>query len=70
MLTIEKGEDRVIYIDEVTRLTGLGRSTIRRYMRTKEFPDCTQISPRKTGWWLSDIVNWVNDRRVTKGGEK
>ena len=60
---------RLLRIHEVTRLTGLSRSSIYKQVRLKNFPDGVKITDRSTAWPSSEIENWIAGRlegRVAK----
>ena len=56
--------DRLLRLREVLAITGLGRSTVYRYLkrRSSSFPDFPQplkIGVRAVRWWESEILNWL-----------
>ena len=53
---------RLLRIHEVTRLTGLSRSSIYKQVRLKNFPDGVKITDRSTAWSSEDIDNWIKSR--------
>jgi prophage regulatory protein len=60
---------RLLRIHEVTRLTGLSRSSVYKQVRLKNFPDGVKITDRSTAWSSSEIENWIAGRlegRVAK----
>ena len=71
--------DRLLRLREVLEITGLGRSTIYRYLkrRSSSFPDFPQplrIGVRAVGWRESEIEAWLaacpratGDAPVSKG---
>ena len=56
--------NRFIGEDECQRLTNLSRVTRWRMMRRNEFPSKIRLSPNRTGWRLSDILNWMSQREA------
>lgn len=56
--------NRAIRIDEVCKLTGLGRTTIWRAVKEGRFPKPIKLGERAVGWLESDIVAWLESRRV------
>ena len=42
----------------VTRLTGLGRSTIYRLVAEDKFPSPVKLSSRAIGWHRADLERW------------
>jgi prophage regulatory protein len=60
--------DRLISIDEVTAQTGLGVSTIYRWMKDGDFPLGVQLSPRCVRWLQSEISAYLQaakGKRIT-----
>jgi prophage regulatory protein len=55
-------EDRVIRIAEVKKLTGLSRSSIYLMIKKRTFPAQLKLSMRSSGWLLSEVKKWVDDR--------
>ena len=54
--------DRLIRIDEVRRLTGLGRSSIYALARSGRFVAPIKISERCSAWPESEVMAWIADR--------
>lgn len=48
---------------QVRVLTGLGDSTIRRLVKTGEFPAPVQLSPRAVGWRIEAVMAWIEGRK-------
>ena len=46
----------------VTRLTGLGRSTIYRLVALDQFPSPVRLAKRAVAWRRSDIERWSEGR--------
>lgn len=64
--------DRVLRIDEVSELVGLSRTTIYRLMLSGDFPKNFKLGERSSGWLLSQINQWLQERVETShrnGGE-
>lgn len=53
---------RLLRIHEVTRLTGLSRSSIYKQVRLKNFPDGVKITDRSTAWSSDEVENWISLR--------
>ncbi len=49
----------------VTRLTGLGRSTIYRLVAEDKFPSPVKLSSRAIGWHWADLERWSAARPTT-----
>ena len=50
--------DRLVRLDEVRHITGLGRSLIYAGMAAGTFPRNVQIARRSVAWRLSDVLGW------------
>jgi len=46
----------------VTRMTGLGRSTIYRLVAQDKFPSPVRLASRAVGWRRSDLERWSEAR--------
>lgn len=53
---------RIVRIREVMALTGLSRSGIYLAIKQGSFPAQIKLSVRSSGWFLSEVINWVNTR--------
>jgi prophage regulatory protein len=58
---------RLLRIHEVTRLTGLSRSSIYKQVRLKNFPDGVKITDRSTAWSSDEVENWIALRLSNRG---
>lgn len=54
----------LVPLSYVISITNLSDSTIRRLEKTSCFPRRRQISPRRVGWVLDDILSWVHSRNL------
>ncbi|HGO5293168.1 AlpA family transcriptional regulator [Photobacterium damselae subsp. damselae] len=50
---------RLIRLNEVKSLTGLGRSTIYKYMSEDQFPKTVDLGGRAVAWVESEIHEWI-----------
>lgn len=55
-------KDRLLRVDEVTRITGLARSTIYKMMDSGTFPRPLRVGERAVRWRESDVVAWLESR--------
>jgi prophage regulatory protein len=53
---------KVIRLTQVMNSTGLGRSTIYKYMSEGKFPMPLQLSERCVGWLESEVQQWIQSR--------
>ena len=49
----------------VLKLTGLGRSTIYRWVADGSFPPPVRLGPRAVAWRWSDLDQWTQSRFST-----
>jgi prophage regulatory protein len=56
--------DRIIGEPECQRLTDLSRTSRWRLMRRNQFPNKIKLSPNRTGWRLSAVMDWVIQREA------
>ena len=52
----------LIRLNEVKEYTGLGRSSIYKYMNDGLFPRSVSLGERATAWVDTEIIEWVQDR--------
>ncbi|CAG0941881.1 helix-turn-helix transcriptional regulator [Geobacter sp.] len=55
--------DRLLSFSELKELIPLSRSTIWRLEKSQRFPRRRQISPKKVGWLLSEVLTFINSRK-------
>lgn len=53
---------RIIRLKEVIDCTGLGRSTIYKYISEGSFPKSVPLGDRAVGWVESEVTSWVMSR--------
>lgn len=53
---------RIIRLKEVKHATGLGRSTIYKYISEGSFPKPVSLGDRAVGWVESEVAGWVMAR--------
>ena len=62
---------QILRLPEVSRQTGLPRSTIYALIAKNEFPLPVKLSQRSVGWVESEITTWIEDRiAVTRAGDR
>lgn len=57
-------DDAMLHMPDVERMTGLGKSTIKRKMRDGSFPMPTKISTKRIGWPAHKVKAWIADREA------
>lgn len=50
---------RIIRLKEVIDCTGLGRSTIYKYISEGSFPKSVPLGDRAVGWVESEVHDWI-----------
>ena len=58
---------RLLRIHEVTKLTGLSRSSIYKQIELKNFPKGMKITGRSIAWPSEEIDLWVSERIAQRG---
>ena len=53
--------------EEVTRRTGLARSTIYKWIDLGEFPKPIKITERSSAWLESEIDEWIAKKAAQRG---
>ena len=51
--------ERILNEAEVVKMVGVSRVTIYTWERDGRFPRRRQLGPKRVGWLLSDILNWM-----------
>ena len=54
----------LLRLRDVMRITGLGKSSIYKFMRDGTFPKNFKLGTRASGWYASDILEWIAARRA------
>lgn len=52
----------ILRISDVTRRTGLSRSSIYKAVQEQRFPAPIKLIGKTTGWLESEVSDWVQDR--------
>ena len=58
---------RIMRLTEVMHTTGLGRSTIYKYISEGRFPQPVSLGPRAVGWVDCEIDAWIRRRIDLRG---
>ncbi len=53
---------RLIRLKEVINLTGLGRSSIYKFMSENKFPQSISLGERAIAWEEGEIEEWLQDK--------
>ena len=54
-------EDKIVFTDDVMRMTRFAKQTIGRFVREGKFPKPSKIGNRNA-WFEEDILNWINEQ--------
>lgn len=55
---------RIIRPKELSKITGLSRTTLWRLERRKEFPARRRLSSGSVGYLESEVLQWIQEREV------
>ncbi len=58
---------RFIKLKEVMECTGLGRSTIYKYIEKGEFPKSISLGERAVAWLESEVHDWMMAKLEERG---
>jgi prophage regulatory protein len=58
----------VIRLPEVARRTGLGRSTLYRFMKEGSFPRHFKLGKQASGWLAIEVDAWIASRMASRDG--
>lgn len=53
---------RIVTFKELPRLVPYSRQHILRLEKQGKFPRRVRIGPRRVGWWLSEVLEWLHAR--------
>ncbi len=53
---------RIIRLQKVMEMTGLGRSTVYKYVSDSWFPKPISLGGRSVGWLESEVADWILSR--------
>ena len=53
---------KVVRLQQVMEMTGLGRSTVYKYVSENWFPKPIPLGGRSVGWLESEVVEWIMAR--------
>ncbi len=57
-------EDRLLAWPRVKDITGISRTTAWRMQKAGDFPEPVAISPKRVGWWESELTAWKATRKA------
>ena len=65
---LSKPRRRIIRREEVSRRTGLPKSSLYALMSKDMFPERVRLGPRAVGWYEDDVDHWI-DTRESRGAQ-
>ena len=54
--------ERIVRAKEVTKLTGLSRTTLWRMEKTGKFPNRVSLGVGSVGWRFAEVSQWISNR--------
>ncbi|MGF6153705.1 helix-turn-helix transcriptional regulator [Pseudomonas tolaasii] len=60
---------KIIRLKDVIGSTGLGRSTIYKYVAEGAFPKPVSLGDRCVGWVESEVQGWILDRVIERDSQ-
>ena len=62
---------QIIKLPSVVKLVSLSTASIYRLMKKGDFPKQIKLSERSSGWMLSEVEQWLDDKINSRdGGEQ
>jgi predicted DNA-binding transcriptional regulator AlpA len=55
-------DDELWSVRKIMAKTGLGRSTLYKYVSGGHFPRQRRLGPGRVGWLASDVLRWIGSR--------
>lgn len=53
---------KFLRLNDVKALTGLGRSTIYKYVKLGTFPNAVKLGGRSIAWVEAEVLAWIAER--------
>ncbi len=57
-----EGDESLLRLPAVVRMTGLAKSTIYKHVALRQFPSPVSLVGRAVAWRLTEVVRWNRDR--------
>lgn len=57
---------QILRLPEVSRLTGLPRSTLYLYIKNNQFPKPIKLGVRSVGWVSDEVEHWLHVRATLR----
>ena len=55
-------DNQIIKLPAIIKLSALSSATIYRLIKKGEFPKQIKLSERSSGWLLSEVEQWLDDK--------
>lgn len=52
-------KDRFLSVADVSRVVGLSKTTIYKYVGAGAFPDSVPVGPKRIAWLESEVMQWM-----------
>ncbi len=62
-----QSDDRLLTRQQVCDLTGIGKSSVYRFVNENGFPPAIQLGARCVRWRQSEVLDWIETRPRAKG---
>lgn len=59
-------ENKFIRVTELARFLGVHYVTLRGWVKQGKFPPPQRVNKRVSGWWLSDLPDWIQEKIIIK----
>jgi prophage regulatory protein len=60
--------NQIIKLSAVIKLSALSSATIYRLIKKGEFPQQLKLSERSSGWLLSEVNDWLDNKANSRDG--
>jgi len=57
---------RILRLNEVIGITGLGKTTIYQLQRAGDFPRCVKMTAQAVGWIEDEVRTWITNRMAAR----
>lgn len=57
---------RILRLNEVIEITGLGKTTIYQLQRAGDFPRCVKMTAQAVGWIEDEVRAWITNRMAAR----
>ena len=61
-------DNQIIKLPDVINLSSLSSASIYRLIKKGEFPKQIKLSERSSGWLLSEVEQWLDDKVNARNG--